>query len=155
MENFAEVKERILNSMIENGINKYDIERVENCESWDKIQEFIADNIHWWFKKDIDLPDGHYKSNLCEFTVVNDKQDGEFKSWWEDGQLAVHCTFKDGLLNGEYEYWWSNSQMYVQSSYINGKYYHYDESGKLIVKEYYTKGKINKFRTFIFKYFNI
>jgi hypothetical protein len=86
---------------------------------------------------------------------------GQFKSWDYDGQLNVHCTYKDGEFHGEYKEWWSNGQLYEHSFYKegekNGKYYAYDYYGydESRIKKYYTKGKVNKFRTFIFKHFNI
>jgi len=46
---------------------------------------------------------------------------GEFKKWWDNGQLLKKATYVNGNLHGEYKEWWSNGQLTFYAPYINGK----------------------------------
>ena len=38
--------------------------------------------------------------------------DGEYKWWYKNGQLWMHCWYnKDGYLDGEYKEWFYNGQL--------------------------------------------
>jgi antitoxin component YwqK of YwqJK toxin-antitoxin module len=119
--NFAELKERILTQAIEKNACVEELERAKACKSWKRLQEVIADNIWWCIEKYIELPDGHYESSKREFTVVNGKLEGEFKDWWENGQLFVQSFYKDGKEHGEYKRWYSNGQPWAHCTYKDGK----------------------------------
>ena len=65
--------------------------------------------------------------------------EGEYKAWWENGQLLNHCFYKNNKKVGEYKVWHSNGQLYKHCFHIDddtyrGKYKKWDNSGKL--KEY-------------------
>lgn len=50
------------------------------------------------------------------------EDEGEYKKWWDNGQLFRQCFYKNGKLHGEYKRW--------------------DEDGKLIVHQIYMKNKV-------------
>jgi antitoxin component YwqK of YwqJK toxin-antitoxin module len=121
MENFTELKERILSQAIEKNACEKELERAKACETWDELKEVIIDNIWWCIEKYIELPDGHYKNSYREFTLVNGKLHGEFKRWFDNGQLNIHYTFKKGELHGEYKEWWSNGELHEHRVYKHGE----------------------------------
>lgn len=45
------------------------------------------------------------KEEYREYYEIDGKYDGEYKSWWNNGQLAVHCYYKNGKLDGECRHW--------------------------------------------------
>jgi hypothetical protein len=137
MENFTEVKERILNNMIEKGNHEHFIKRVKDCGSWDELKEFIVDNIWWCIDDDIELPDGYYKSNKCEFTIVNSQLHGEYKSWDSDGELFEKCFYKNGKLDGEYKQWWPFGKLYERRL----KEHSYYKDGKIVSEDEWLKSK--------------
>jgi hypothetical protein len=101
-DDFNTIKERLIEEIDKKGYENITSECVHNCDNWEQLQQLIID-IAWKFNRLITLPDGYYKSSKREFTVVKGKLEGEFKEWWENGQLVVHCTFKDGKLYGGYK----------------------------------------------------
>ena len=48
------------------------------------------------------------------------KIDGEFKQFWENGNLWVNCHYKNGILHGEYKEWDSQQNMVKDINYIEG-----------------------------------
>jgi antitoxin component YwqK of YwqJK toxin-antitoxin module len=52
---------------------------------------------------------------------VDGKRHGEFKRWHENGQLWMHCFYVDGKRQGEYKAWWTNGQLYIHCFYVDGK----------------------------------
>jgi antitoxin component YwqK of YwqJK toxin-antitoxin module len=38
-------------------------------------------------------------------------RDGEYKEWYENGQLRVHSFYKSGQIHGEYKIWQSDGQL--------------------------------------------
>jgi antitoxin component YwqK of YwqJK toxin-antitoxin module len=159
MENFIQVKENIVKQAIEKKACEDQLERVKTCETWEELKEVIIDNFWWCLDKNIELLDDHYKNSEREFTIVNGKLHGEYKSWGSDGELFEHCTYKKGKRDGEFKKWYRNGQLWEQffckNNKFHGKYKKWWSNGELAEKKYYTNGEINKFRTFIFKYFNI
>ncbi len=50
------------------------------------------------------------------------KWEGEYKSWYENGQLWEHCFFnKNGNMEGEYKSWYKNGKLYRHYLYKNGE----------------------------------
>ena len=183
MENFIEFKEALIKEAVSKNACEPEVKRVKECQTWNELKVVIIDNIVWLVDNEVKLPDEYYKSSLREFTVVNGVLHGEYKDYYDNGQLWEHSHYKNGVqhgecklyhdngqlrvyehyengeLHGEYKEWYDNGQLKVEENFVSGqlhgKYLSYDESGKLIHKYYYTKGILNNFRTFIFKYFNI
>lgn len=73
--------------------------------------------------------DGIYLSGI--------KGEGEYKSWYLNGQLTEHCFYKDSKRDGEYKGWWFNGQIWQHNFYKKGK-----EHGEF--KDFSLKGKYNK-----------
>jgi hypothetical protein len=144
--NFIELKERILSQAIANDVCLEELERAKVCESWEQLQEVIADNIWWCTDRNIELPDGYYKSSIREFTIVNGKVEGECKIWWDNGELREHYFYKDGKLEGEYKSWYDNGQLTTYCTFKNGKEHgeckSWHENGKLWVHCFYNESKL-------------
>ena len=51
----------------------------------------------------------------------NNTLHGERKGWYPDGQINVHCFYKDGELHGEYKYWGDNGELFDHKLYKDGK----------------------------------
>jgi antitoxin component YwqK of YwqJK toxin-antitoxin module len=54
--------------------------------------------------------------------MEGDKWNGEYKSWWHNGNKCIETTYKDDEIHGEYTYW--------------------NEDGTLREKKYYNEGMI-------------
>lgn len=54
------------------------------------------------------------------FRDENDIAQGEYKTWFDNGDIRMHCFFIDGKVNGEFKMWRKNSQIYEHSFYVNG-----------------------------------
>ena len=145
MENFIEFKNSLIKDAVNKEACKSQVERAKECQTWDELKVVIADNIGWLRAKKVKIIDGHYKSSLREFTIVNGLlhgeykerylngllwinshyengvRHGEWKSWWRNGQPMVHCTYKDEELHGEYKRWYENGQLCIHEHYENGQ----------------------------------
>mmetsp|Transcript_29795 Transcript_29795/g.33229 ORF Transcript_29795/g.33229 Transcript_29795/m.33229 type:complete len:123 (-) Transcript_29795:24-392(-) len=53
-------------------------------------------------------------------TYIDSKQEGEYKQWYENGQLKEYCHYVNGIREGEYKCWYDNGQLETQSNYVNG-----------------------------------
>jgi hypothetical protein len=47
--------------------------------------------------------------------------EGEFKSWYENGQMSEHSFFKNGVYHGEKRIWDPNGNLTTYGKYENGK----------------------------------
>jgi hypothetical protein len=121
MENFIKVKEKIVKQAIKKNACKRGVERAKNCESWEQLKVLIIDNFWWCIDNDIELPDGHYKSTIHEFTIVNGKLHGEYKLWYINSKLWVHCTYKEGKRDVEYKSWYENGKLEAHRFYKEGQ----------------------------------
>mmetsp|Transcript_11463 Transcript_11463/g.12579 ORF Transcript_11463/g.12579 Transcript_11463/m.12579 type:complete len:150 (-) Transcript_11463:47-496(-) len=45
---------------------------------------------------------------------------GEWKRWYDNGQLLGQCNYVNGKQEGEYNRWYNNGQLYEQRYYVNG-----------------------------------
>ena len=55
-------------------------------------------------------------------TILKGKFEGEFKSFFGDGQIRSLDTFKDGLRDGKFEYFFSNGRVSSKGNYVNDKF---------------------------------
>jgi len=62
------------------------------------------------------------KTKYSEYYEIDGKFDGEYKRWYENGQLEEHCYYKNGKLDGEYTSWHQNGRPLQHSHYTNGLY---------------------------------
>lgn len=74
--------------------------------------------------------------------------DGEFKSWYDNGQLYISTSYKNDKLDGEFKSWYNNGQLYVSTFYKNGKldgeFKKWHSSGYLFEHAIYQDGKLVK-----------
>ena len=73
---------------------------------------------------------------------------GEFKSWYNDGRLSVHCFYNDeGNLEGEFKSWYHNGQLAIHCFYngtsdepekgLKGEYKRWWDNGQLYIHRFY------------------
>jgi len=95
------------------------------------------------------LKRAHVKNDFGdEYYVIDGQRDGEYKSWWPNGQLHTCCFYKNGRLDGEYKRWYDNGQLdihcYYKNHQLNGAYESWLTDGQLFVYCQYKNGvKIN------------
>jgi antitoxin component YwqK of YwqJK toxin-antitoxin module len=69
------------------------------------------------------------------FVDESGKEQGEFKWWYSDGQLQMHCFYVDGKRHGEYKAWHPNGQLsrncFFVDGKLNGEYKWWNKNGKL------------------------
>jgi len=84
------------------------------CDTFDtNLENVCSEGIHFFLDKD-----------RATFHGINlDYFQGEYKEWYDNGQLKIHTTYKDGNIDGEYKLWFQNGQLYVHTTYQNGKIY--------------------------------
>ena len=59
------------------------------------------------------------KSLWCNYKT--NTKEGEFKKWYENGQLESKTNYEKGLRNGLHEYWYSNGKIESIQNYIKGQ----------------------------------
>ena len=88
------------------------------------------------------------KEKDCEYWV-NDKgqKHGEYKWWYNDGQLGVHCFFVNGEEHGECKLWHENGQLEEHCFYVNGRlhgeYKSWYDNGQLREHCFYVNGRLH------------
>jgi len=72
-------------------------------------------------------PEGEFKNwyedgQLWEhYHYINGELEGEFKNWYEDGQLCEHCHYVNSLLEGEFKSWRGNGRLWRHEIWENGR----------------------------------
>ena len=98
----------------------------------DELETVCTNGIHFFKTK---------KQALMYKTI---QKNGEYKEWYENGQLYVECVYKDDKIEGEYKEWYENGQLYAECVYKNGifdgEYKEWYENGKLRVWRIYKDG---------------
>ena len=59
-------------------------------------------------------------------------KEGEFKEYFEDGQIFEICNYVNGKMHGKYQSYYKNGQPYITCTYVDG-----------ILKGQYTSYHIN------------
>jgi len=71
-------------------------------------------------------------------------RDGEYKSWYDNGQAHVQCHYLNGELEGEYKSWHSSGQLWWHCHYVNGvwegEHKRWHGNGYLLVHDVYVNG---------------
>ena len=49
-------------------------------------------------------------------------EEGEYKWWWNNGQLAYHAFYKKGVKHGESKTWSREGELVRHKSYKEGKF---------------------------------
>ena len=82
-----------------------------------------------------------------EGTYKNGNLDGEYKHYYENGQICKYCFYKNGNLDGEYKRYYENGQIYVHKFYkngeINGEYKYYNAYGQIKEHKFWKNGNVN------------
>ena len=77
------------------------------------------------FRKDIAEGAAHWYSEkgqlIQEVNYRNNKFNGNFKEWYEDGILKTTATFIDGLLEGDYTSYYNNGNYKMLAKFKDGK----------------------------------
>lgn len=70
--------------------------------------------------------------------------EGEYKMWYDNGQLSLHSHYKNDKLDGEYKSWYKNGQLYSHSHYksgtLDGEYKRWHDNGRISEHSYYKNG---------------
>ncbi len=61
------------------------------------------------------------KLELCPKNLSSTNSFGEYKYYYEDGQLQEIYSYIDGKKNGEYKSYYENGQLALIEFYIDGK----------------------------------
>ena len=95
--------------------------------------------------------DGEYKSWYnngqleCHYFYKDGKLHGEYKSWYNNGQPGSHYFYKDGKLRGEYKSWYDNGQpgshYFYKNGRLHGEYKNWHDNGQLERHCFYKGGK--------------
>jgi antitoxin component YwqK of YwqJK toxin-antitoxin module len=118
----------ISNSNFNQSKLEYEIEKVIIPNDFDRNLEKVCSNgIHYFLKLE------------CAFYYSLKKiKNGEYLSWYENGQICKKCIYTNDKLNGEYLKWFKNGKQRIKCIYIdgkkNGEYLEWFENGKQHIK---------------------
>jgi len=80
------------------------------------------------------------KTDRCEYYEIDGKKDGEYKVWRSNGQLYIHCFYKNDKLDGESKHWHDNGQLfelrYFKNGRLDGELKRWDKNGQLLERPY-------------------
>ena len=91
------------------------------------INLVYGEGIHFFLSKEVALLYG-----------VDRVDNGEYKQWYDNGQLYIQTTCVKGKLHGEYKSWYNNGQLMVQTTFVkdkpHGEYKEWLSNGQLYKK---------------------
>jgi antitoxin component YwqK of YwqJK toxin-antitoxin module len=71
-----------------------------------------------------------------EGSLLDEKRHGEWKSWYEDGNLWSEGSFREGRRHGKGIVYHSNGNKFIEGTYLNGQrvgtWLWYDKEGNVI-----------------------
>jgi antitoxin component YwqK of YwqJK toxin-antitoxin module len=74
------------------------------------------------------------------------KKNGEWKEWYESGQLSRQYAYINDIKNGKWEEWYESGQLMCQQFYKNGKIEgeckEWYTNGEIACNDYYMDGKL-------------
>lgn len=83
------------------------------------------------------------KSTVTEIPL-NRQLDGEYKTFYDDGQIYLQEFYQDGKLENERKIWYKNGQIWSRSFYrngnIEGEHRSWCADGQLKTREFYRNG---------------
>jgi len=100
----------------------------------------------WGYKDEIGKETFWYPSGKISQTdmTLNNKLEGFFIMWYENGTKKTECIFKNGIENGLMQGWWLNGTLALKGNYINGKkdglWETFDEKGNKLGEAIYKDG---------------
>jgi antitoxin component YwqK of YwqJK toxin-antitoxin module len=82
-----------------------------------------------------------------EFLIINNKREGVYKEYHDNGQLNIICNCVNGK-KGQYKQYFENGQLYMICNYVDdeycGEFKEYSEDGQLIEIYKLVNGEINR-----------
>jgi antitoxin component YwqK of YwqJK toxin-antitoxin module len=104
------------------------------------FKDNLNENIKELFSKGIQIK---MRSNWIWGDMIN----GEYKSWYDNGQICEHCFYKDRYLDGEHKVWYDNGQIYTHSFYkdgdLDGEYKVWYDNRQIKKHCFYKDGKLD------------
>ena len=66
----------------------------------------------------------YYKNGQLKIKCANKdgKNEGTFKKYWENGNLMIECSFKDGKFNGPYAEYDEDGFLNKKGNYVDNEY---------------------------------
>lgn len=55
------------------------------------------------------------------FYTVDKSFDGEYKEWWENGQISRYTLYKNGRIDGELKLWMYDGEIFLHQIYEEGE----------------------------------
>ena len=81
-----------------------------------------------------------------EYFQLNGKKEGEYKSYYDNGQLEMICNYVNNKTEGEYKEYYRSGQLFIICNYLNdkwdGEYKSYYENGNLYEHLIYSHGQL-------------
>ncbi len=75
-----------------------------------------------------------------EYYEINGNKEGEYKQYWDNGQLCIIFNYIDDKLNGKFKSYHTNGQLGIICNYIdgkiNGEYKIYNMNGEFKICNY-------------------
>jgi antitoxin component YwqK of YwqJK toxin-antitoxin module len=56
-------------------------------------------------------------SDRVKENYKDDKYDGNYTSWYKDGQIHQEVNYKDGKVDGKFTIWKENGQIWFEKNY--------------------------------------
>ena len=81
-------------------------------KTWKQAENLLSREKHIKYYSDKKIKEIYY--------TINNKYEGEYKIWWDNGQLFKHCFYKNDLLDGEYKLWHLDKKLWIHRFYKNG-----------------------------------
>jgi antitoxin component YwqK of YwqJK toxin-antitoxin module len=119
------------------------------------IYKNLDTKFDYYFGKSDDL---YYHGNFKEYyknilknecIYKDDKLDGNYKEYHNNGVILRDCNYLNGILNGSYKEFYVNENRRIECNYINGnidgKYIEYNSDGEIKKLLIYTNGEINDY----------
>jgi len=63
----------------------------------------------------------HGISKQIQTNYVDDKEDGVWNQWYENGQLKLEAHYQAGQEHGMFTQWYENGQKRLEANFIHGK----------------------------------
>ena len=111
--------------------------------------ELIKSNIDGlYYEKFTDVPFTGEITGKIQGNIVKGKKEGEYLTYYENGQLKYKSNYKEGVLEGEWLYYHENGQLRFKRNWKDGKkegeWLYYHETGQLETTEIYKDGELIK-----------
>ncbi len=89
-----------------------------------KIDEEHVEYRSWWSRYRKIPGKGFGPPPLREISIRftgTHEMDGEYKEWYENGQLRIHSFYKEGRVHGEYKRWTDTGELEERAFFNRGE----------------------------------